>query len=47
MADILAGVDYHRLTHEDPKNPLAQNPALARRLWTLSAELTGIPADVS
>jgi NAD(P)-dependent dehydrogenase (short-subunit alcohol dehydrogenase family) len=41
------GAYYHRLTHEDPKNEQARDADLARRLWTRSAELTGVPAEIS
>lgn len=36
------GAYFHRLTREDPKNPQAHDPHLAKQLWERSAELTGL-----
>ena len=38
------GVYFNRLKPEEPANPQARDPALARRLWDRSAQLTGLPA---
>ncbi|WP_410611267.1 SDR family NAD(P)-dependent oxidoreductase [Amycolatopsis sp. lyj-109] len=38
------GAYFHRLKHEDPRNPQARDQHLARQLWERSAELTGLEA---
>ncbi|MFC3996392.1 SDR family NAD(P)-dependent oxidoreductase [Nocardiopsis sediminis] len=39
------GAYFDRLTREDPKNPQARDPRLARLLWERSAQLTGLAAS--
>ncbi|MET8976343.1 SDR family NAD(P)-dependent oxidoreductase [Streptomyces sp. NPDC004539] len=39
------GAYYHRLTREEPRNPQAHDPELARRLWDRSAELVGLRTE--
>jgi NAD(P)-dependent dehydrogenase (short-subunit alcohol dehydrogenase family) len=36
---------FHRLKHEEPKNKQATDPDLDRRLWEVSAHLTGVTAN--
>jgi NAD(P)-dependent dehydrogenase (short-subunit alcohol dehydrogenase family) len=38
------GAYFNRLKPEEPANPQARDPSLARRLWERSAQLTGVPA---
>jgi NAD(P)-dependent dehydrogenase (short-subunit alcohol dehydrogenase family) len=38
----VSGTYFNRLKPEDPANPQARDPDLARRLWERSAQLTGL-----
>jgi NAD(P)-dependent dehydrogenase (short-subunit alcohol dehydrogenase family) len=45
VPDPEPGAYYHRLTREDPRNPQARDPDLARALWDRSAELASRAAS--
>lgn len=42
-AQSVNGACFHRLSRGEPRNEQARDPESARRLWELSAELTGVP----
>ena len=40
------GAYFHKLRREEPRHRQVADPQFARRLWEVSARMTGVPADI-